>query len=275
MEIIDAHQHFWKYHPQKHSWISDEMQVIRRDFQPQDLKPLLDSHDIEGCVAVQVDQTEDETLQLLSLANQHGFIKGVVGWIDLRNDDLASRLEYFSTLKKLKGFRHIVQAEPPGFLLQPDFIRGVQRLGRSGFTYDLLIYHHQLKEALRFVKQVPDTAIVIDHLAKPAIAAGEVDSWKADMEAMAKFPNILCKLSGMVTESRWPGWRYEDMVPYLDVVFDSFGTDRLMYGSDWPVCQVAASYDQQFSIITRYLGMCSASGREKILGGNAKIFYNL
>ena len=251
------------------------MSVIRKDFQPLDLKPLLDENSIEGCVVVQVDQTEDETLHLLSLSNQHAFIKGVVGWIDLKNKDLASRLEYFSTLKKLKGFRHIVQGEKPGFLLHPAFIKGVQMLHRFGFTYDLLIYHHQLDEALGFLKEVPDTSIVVDHLAKPAIAAGEVDGWARLIKRVAESSNVSCKISGMVTEARWPGWQYEDFVPYLDVVVNAFGTKRVMYGSDWPVCLVAASYNEQFSIIKRYLENFSASEKEAILGGNAKRFYNL
>lgn len=251
------------------------MQAIRKDFQPPDLKPLLDQHNIEGCVVVQVDQTEDETLQLLALANQHAFIQGVVGWIDLRNQNLASRLEYFSALKKLKGFRHIVQAEKPGFLLQPDFIKGVRMLQRYGFTYDLLIYHHQLEEALAFLKHVPDTAIVVDHIAKPAIATGEVDAWARRMKSVAQFPNVSCKVSGMVTEGRWTGWTHEDFVPYLDVVFDAFGSGRVMYGSDWPVCLVAATYDEQFSIVKEYVKNLPPSEKEAVLGGNAKTFYNL
>ena len=204
--MIDAHQHFWKYHPERHAWISDDMRVIRKDFQPLDLKPLLDKNSIEGCVVVQVDQTEDETLQLLALANQYSFIRGAVGWIDLRNQRLASRLEYFASLKKLKGFRHIVQAEEPGFLLQRDFIAGVNLLQRFEFTYDLLIYHHQLEEALAFLKHVPDTAIVVDHIAKPAIAAGDIEVWAARMKSLAQFPNVSCKVSGMVTEARLGGW---------------------------------------------------------------------
>lgn len=273
--MIDAHQHFWKYHPERHAWISDDMRVIRKDFQPLDLKPLLDKNNIEGCVVVQVDQTEDETLQLLALANQYSFIRGVVGWIDLRNQNLTSRLEYFSSLKKLKGFRHIVQAEEPGFLLQRDFIAGVNLLQRFEFTYDLLIYHHQLEEALAFLKYVPDTTIVVDHIAKPAIAAGDIEAWAARMKSLAQFPNVYCKVSGMVTEARLTGWKYDDFVPYLDVVFDAFGTGRVMYGSDWPVCLVAASYDAQFSIVKQYVKKFSATENEAILGGNAKRFYNL
>lgn len=272
---IDSHQHFWKYDPKQHDWITDEMKAIRRDYQPADLKPLLDANAIDGCVTVQVDQTEGETLRLLTLANQNDFIRGVVGWIDLRSGNLASRLEYFSTLKKLKGFRHIVQGEKPGFLAQPAFIRGVQMLRDYSFTYDLLVYHHQLEEALTFARQIPDTPIVIDHIAKPSIRTGDIGAWKQSMTAMAELPNVYCKLSGMVTEAKWPGWTYDDLVPYLDVVFKIFGPARLMYGSDWPVCLVAASYAEQFSVITKYLGAISESEKRQILGENAERFYNL
>lgn len=274
-QMIDSHQHFWKYDPSRHAWITDDMKVIRRDFQPTDLKPLLEKNHFSGSVVVQVDQTEDETLSLLSLANQYDFIKGVVGWIDLCDANLESRLEYFSTLKKLKGFRHIVQGEKPGFLAQASFIKGVQKLGHYNFTYDLLIYHHQLEEAVAFVKQVPDTAFVVDHVAKPSIATQDIGQWEAHMRALAVLPNVWCKVSGMVTEAKWPGWKYEDFVPYLDVVTKVFGSNRLMYGSDWPVCLVAASYDQQFSIIQKYFSGFATSEKEQILGENAKRIYNL
>ncbi len=273
--MIDAHQHFWKFDASKHFWITDEMAVLKQDFLPQHLKPLLHKNDIDGCVVVQVDQTEDETLSLLALANQHSFIKGVVGWIDLCNPNLESRLEYFSSLKKLKGFRHIVQGEKPGFLGQPAFIRGVQKLQQYNFTYDLLIYHHQLEEALAFVKQVPEAKIVVDHLAKPSIGSSDRNHWEKNMKAISGFPNLYCKISGMVTEAKWATWKYEDFVPYLDLVFKSFGTKRMMYGSDWPVCLLAASYDQQFSIIQTYLKTFSKAEKMLILGENAERFYNL
>lgn len=273
--MIDSHQHFWKYDPVRHSWISDDMHTIRRDFFPADLRPILDEHGIEGCVTVQVDQTEDETLQLLTLANQHAFIRGVVGWIDLTNDDLASRLEYFSSLKKLKGFRHIVQGEQAGFLTQTSFARGVRMLDQYHFTYDLLVYHHQLAEALEFVRQIPKTKIVIDHIAKPSIRTADIRNWEKHMRALAAFPNVYCKISGMVTEARWADWKYEDFVPYLDVVFEAFGADKLMYGSDWPVCLVAASYDRQFAITRQYVSRLSDAEKRKVLGENAERFYKL
>lgn len=274
-KMIDAHQHFWKYDAARHAWISDDMKAIRKDFQPADLRPHLEKNGIGGSVVVQVDQTEDETLSMLALANQHDFIRGVVGWIDLRNANLVSRLEYFSTLKKLKGFRHIVQGESRGFLAQPSFINGVRKLRDFDFTYDLLVYHHQLGEAIDFLKQIPDTPIVVDHLAKPSIATGELAQWEKNMRTLAAFPNVSCKVSGMVTEARWTGWKFKDFVPYLDVVFDAFGKDRLLYGSDWPVCLVAASYDQQFSILQQYLEEFSFTEKNKVLGENAERFYNL
>lgn len=272
--MIDSHQHFWNYDPARHSWITDEMKAIRRDFLPSDLQPLLRQNDVDGSVVVQVDQTEDETLSLLSMANQYDFIKGVVGWIDLRNPHLESRLEYFSSLKKLKGFRHIVQGEKPGFLSQPAFIKGVQGLSRYNFTYDLLIYHHQLEEALGFLTHVPETKIVVDHLAKPSIATQARKEWETQMRAVARFPNVCCKVSGMVTEAR-PDWNYGDFVPYLDAVTSAFGTRRMMYGSDWPVCLLAASYEEQFGIVQEYFREFSAGEKKQILGGNAERFYNL
>lgn len=275
MASIDAHQHFWKYSPVKDAWITDDMKVIQRDFLPEDLAPVLASNGIDGCVAVQADQSEEETRFLLSLADEHDFIKGVVGWIDLRADNLSERLTFFSKYKKLKGFRHIIQGEPAGFMLDPKFIQGVKTLADFNFTYDLLVYHHQLPEAIQFVQQLPEVKIVVDHLAKPSIRTGDIAAWKRDIVSLAAYNNIHCKVSGMVTEADWQSWKPSDFIPYLDVLFNAFGADRILYGSDWPVCLLAASYKQQLSIAQTYLSTFSEHEKLLVMGGNARKFYNL
>lgn len=272
---IDSHQHFWKYNPSNHAWINDEMKAIQKDFLPADLQPLLHQEGIQGCVTVQVDQTEDENHFLLSLASNSDFIKGVVGWIDFRADNLENRLQFFKQFFKLKGFRHIVQGEPKGFLTDKKFIDGVSKLSNYGFTYDLLIYHHQMEEALKFVEQLPNVKIVVDHIAKPAIKSGGNTRWEADITALGAFDNVCCKISGMVTEADWKRWKQEDFTPYLDKTFEAFGVNRIMYGSDWPVCLVAATYQQQFSIVHQYISRLSLSEKQMVMGDNAKTFYNL
>jgi L-fuconolactonase len=273
--MIDAHQHFWKFDPVRDSWINDEMKIIRRDFYPEDLKPLLDANGIEGCVAVQADQSETETDFLLSLAEKNTFIKGVVGWVDIRSGDLTKRLNHYRQFKKLKGFRHIVQGEPKGFLLNQKFIDGVRRIHEAGFTYDLLIYHHQLDDALKFVHQLQDVKIVVDHIAKPSIRTKEKTDWELGMAALGTYKNVHCKISGMVTEADWKNWKTDDFFPYLDEVFESFGVDRIMYGSDWPVCLVSASYEQQLGIVQSYISKLSHAEKRKVMRENAVRFYNL
>lgn len=272
---IDSHQHFWRYQKAGFEWITDDMKVIQRDFLPTDLAPLLAENDIEGCVTVQVDQTENETDFLLNLADQYDFIKGVVGWVDFKSEKINERLFEYSRYWKLKGFRHIVQGESKGFLLQPDFIRGIRALKPFNFTYDILVYAHQLEDVIRFLPQVPDQKFVVDHLAKPSIKAGEIAEWSKHIKKVAAFENVYCKLSGMVTEAKWKKWNDSDFRPYLDTVFECFGARRLMYGSDWPVCLVGASYHQQRSIVEAYLTHLSHQEKEQIRGGNAVRFYNL
>lgn len=273
--IIDSHQHFWLYDPTRHGWITPEMAVIQRDFLPEDLEPLLQANGVDGCVAVQTEQTPEETAFLLRLAEAHPFVKGVVGWVDFMAADLVAQLDYYTQFEALKGFRHIVQAEPDDFLLDEAFARGVRQLYAFGFTYDLLIYPTQMQAALHFVKAVSNVPIVIDHLAKPYIRDGNITQWKADMIRLAAFPNVFCKLSGMVTEANWKHWQPTDFVPYLDVALDAFGPDRLLYGSDWPVCLVAAEYAQVFQVVHDYLQRLSATEQAKILGDNSLTFYNL
>lgn len=273
---IDAHQHFWKFDPVRDTWITPDMQVIRKDFLPGDLAPLMESKHIDACVAVQADQSENETTFLLDLANKNKFIKGVVGWVDLRSQNIDERLSYYRSFPLVKGFRHVVQGEPNGFLLQPDFIRGVKSLARFGFTYDLLVFPHQLSESLAFVRQLSDQPIIIDHLAKPYIKRKEIEPWRAEMRALAQFEHVWCKVSGMITEANWSTWTHEDFAPYMDAVLESFGPDRLVFGSDWPVCLVAGSYPQVVELTEHYLETTvSKEEKKKIMGENAIRFYNL
>jgi L-fuconolactonase len=272
---IDSHQHFWRYNPLRDDWITDQMKVIKRDFIPDDLAPILKENKIDGCVAVQADQSEAETRFLLELASKNNIIKGVVGWVDLRSAELLKQLEFYSGAKKLKGFRHIVQAEPVGFMGGEKFSRGIGLLNQFNFTYDILIYPHQIQDAIWLVRQHPNQKFVVDHLAKPNIREKEFNSWSALMKELASHNNVYCKFSGMVTEADWQHWTKEDFRPYLDLIIDQFGTHRVMYGSDWPVCLLAASYHEQLNILNAYLDTFSASEKDRIMGVNALRFYNL
>lgn len=272
---IDSHQHFWRFDPIRDSWITPEMAVIQRDFLPSDLQPLLVASNMDGSIAVQVDQSIKETLSLLRLAEDHPFIQGVVGWADLRSTEVADQLDYLSQFKKLKGFRHIVQSEPAGFLDEKDFRFGISLLSKHNFSYDILIYPQQLEEAIRFVSQFPNQRFVVDHLAKPPIRQGILQPWRTLIARLASAGNIYCKISGMVTEGKWSGWNQRDFEPYLDTIIEAFGPGRMMYGSDWPVCQLAASYQEQLAIVESCISQLSRSEKQAIMGENAIRFYNL
>jgi L-fuconolactonase len=273
--IIDSHQHFWIFDPERDSWITPEMEVIRRDFLPADLKPVLERNKVDGCVAVQADQSDSETEFLLHLAEANDMIKGVVGWINFTAEDVYDKLEVYSQFELLKGFRHVVQAEPDGFLSGAAFVNGVAQLAAFDFTYDILIYPQQLKEAFSFAGNLPNVRFVLDHIAKPYIKKGETESWKSDIKALAGLPNVSCKVSGMVTEADWSNWKKSDFVPYLDVVFEAFGSKRLMFGSDWPVCLLAGKYENMKSVLTDYLSSFSTTEQADVMGNNAVRFYNL
>ncbi len=274
--IIDAHQHFWQFNPVRDSWITEgPMSVIRRDFMPSDLQPILIENGVDGCIAVQADQSENETLFLLDLAENNDFIKGVVGWVDLRNPRLEERLDYYYSHKKLKGFRHILQGEKPEYMLQKSFIEGVKLFGKQGYTYDILVFPKHLSAVKKFLQVLDNQPFVMDHLAKPYIKKGLIKQWEKDIRSIARYENVHCKISGMVTETDWQNWKESDFTPYLDVVFEAFGTDRIMYGSDWPVCLLAADYGRQFSIVKNYVKTLSNTEGGKILGGNAAGFYKL
>ena len=273
---IDAHQHFWHYDPQRHAWIDDRMQALRRDFLPRDLAPILQRNGMDGCIAVQADQSEAETDFLLEQSRQYAFIKAVVGWIDLRSEAIRERLDHYQQYPKLKGFRHVVQDEPdPGFLLREDVRKGIEAVGEYGYTYDLLVFPKQLKAALQTVRALPQQQFVLDHIAKPAIAAGKLESWRTLIQELAALPNVYCKVSGLVTEARWADWQYEDFVPYLQVVTEAFGPDRLLFGSDWPVCLLAADYERMKAIVDRYTRDWSATERAGFFGGNASKAYRI
>lgn len=273
---LDAHQHFWKYDAARDGWITNEMSVLKRDFLPEEFARECQANGIDASIAVQADQSENETHFLLELAQQYSRIAGVVGWVDLRSPRVGEGLEFFSRYEKLRGFRHIAQAEPDDrFLIGEDFVRGIGQLRQFGFTYDILIYPKQMAAALELVEKFPEQAFVIDHLAKPEIKAGKISEWAALMRRFAENRNVFCKLSGMVTEGDWHGWKPDDFKPYLDVVFEAFGPDRLMFGSDWPVCLLAASYGQVKGIVEDYLKNFSAQDREGVFGGNAVKFYGL
>jgi L-fuconolactonase len=273
---IDAHQHFWIYNPAEYDWIDASMSALRRDFLPADLKPELDGSEFQGSVAVQARQTLEETRWLLELAEGSPSILGVIGWADLRSPEIRSQLKTLARNPKLVGIRHIVQSEPNDrFLLQPEFLRGIATLEEFDLAYDILIYTKHLSIAAEFVERFPRQRFVLDHLAKPPIKSGQINSWTNGIRRLAEFPNVFCKLSGLVTEADWQHWQPEQIVPFLDVAFESFGPDRLMIGSDWPVCLVAASYERAVEVVKTYFQAKSGECREAVLGGNAKRFWRL
>ena len=273
---IDSHQHFWRYDERRDSWITPQMSVLKRDFLPEDLLPELRANYMDGSVAVQADQSEQETMFLLDLAGRFSGIKGVVGWVDLCSPELPQRLEYFSRFERLCGFRHVVQYEPDDrYMLRKDFLAGIGSLQRFKFTYDILIYPQQLPAAIELAGKFPEQRFVIDHLAKPRIRSGEVSPWAQQITTIASNPNVYCKLSGLITEADWQSWCESDFKPYLDVVFDAFGPDRLMFGSDWPVCLLAGTYGRVKQLVAGYIRNLPIEKQEGIFGLNATHFYGL
>jgi L-fuconolactonase len=273
---IDAHQHFWKFDPVRDSWINDDMSVIQRDFFPGDLLPVLQSNGIDGCVTVQSDQSEEENDFQLKNAESNDFVKAVVGWVDLQAPDIAAKLAYYQQFKKMKGFRHVLQGEKDrALMLKPAFKDGIGLLNEFGFTYDILIFPDQLSYSRELVAAFPDQPFVIDHMAKPYIKDGKIDEWKKDMQAIAAYKNVCCKISGMITEADWKQWKEADLKPYLDVVVHAFGPKRILFGSDWPVCLVAGSYEKMLSVVKNYFSSFTAHEQALFFGGNAMRFYKL
>jgi len=271
---IDAHQHFWQYNAVEYGWIDDSMQSLRRDFLPSHLEPELERNGFHGCIAVQARQSLDESQWLLKLADRYPFIHGVVGWVDLRSPEVPYQLELLSGSPKFVGVRHIVQSEPDNrFLLQPDFLRGIALLVEFDLAYDILIYTRHLGVTAEFVAKFDRQRFVLDHLGKPDIRAGNLLEWSQGIRAVARFPNVFCKLSGLVTEAKWDSWQHDDFTSYLDVAFECFGPNRLMIGSDWPVCTVAGDYASVVNIVKGYLNRLSQEERNAVLGETAQKFY--
>ena len=274
--IIDAHQHFWIYDPVRDSWIDESMQILKRNFLPEDLAPVIKENSIDGTIAVQADQSENETNFLLELASKNDWIYGVVGWVDLMAQDIEEKLEHFSSYKKLKGFRHIVQAEPDeNFMLNEKFRNGIGQLKNYNFTYDILINPHQLPAAIKLTEKYPDQKFILDHIAKPYIRKKEIEPWASGIKELAMNPNVFCKISGIITEADHRNWESKEIYPYLDIVFNAFGYDRLLFGSDWPVCLLAGLYNQVINLIDEYMKNASDENKEKIFGKNAVSFYNI
>jgi L-fuconolactonase len=272
---IDAHQHFWRYDAAEYGWIDDTMPALRRDFMPDDLRAEMTAAGVDRSIAVQARQSLEETRALLAHADTQPFVAGVVGWVDLASPSIDAQLEEVGAHPKLVGVRHVVQSEPEGFLTSEAFRHGISRLERHGLTYDILIYARQLPEAVDFVKAFPDQRFVLDHLGKPDIKGGGLAAWRPPFEELAAFPNVWCKLSGLATEAGWHTWTAGQLQPYIDVALECFGPDRLMVGSDWPVCTLAGSYSRTMAMLEAALSDCSTKERASVLGGTAQRVWNL
>jgi L-fuconolactonase len=276
MPRIDAHQHFWKFDPIRDTWITDEMSLLRKDFLPSQFHPLLQQNGFDGCITVQSEQSEIENVFQLENAKRNDFIKGIVGWVDFQAKNIREKLSYYTQFKKLKGFRHILQGEMQrDLMLQPKFLRGIDALKEFNYTYDILVYPDQLCFIKQFVAQFPQQKFIIDHLAKPYIKNGKIDDWKKDIEQVAEYENVFCKISGYTTEADWKNWKKEDFVPYFDIVVNAFNVDRIMFGSDWPVCLLGGNYEEVLNVGRGYFSCFTLNEQDKIFGNNAIKFYNL
>ena len=272
---IDSHQHFWKYSKKKHAWINEEMKVLQSDFLPKDLKPLLDDSNIGGCVAVQADQSLAENKFLLGLAKKNDWIQGVVGWVDLNSHSVESDLEKYKSESKFVGVRHILQDEEADFMLTKSFNRGVSALKYYDLTYDVLIYENQMEAAIEFVRRHPYTRMVLDHMAKPLIKEGLTSPWEKYLKEMGQMENLFVKMSGWSTEADWGKWTPEDIAPYLEICLESFGPERIMYGSDWPVSNLATEYSEVVGVVENFISTLSVDEQDAIFGNNAMEFYSL
>jgi L-fuconolactonase len=276
VDTIDAHHHLWRYTPEEYGWIDEEMQQLRRDFLPQNLIAEIAAAGIDGTVAVQARQTLEETRWLLDLADNTAAIRGVVGWAPIAGEEFPACMEEVDGREKLKGLRHVIQGEKDEhYILREDFNSGIRTMAGSGLVYEILIYERHLEDAIYFVDEHPDQVFVLDHMAKPLIAAGVMEPWASRMRELGKRNNVWCKVSGLVTEADWKTWTPETLKSYLDVAVEAFGANRLMAGSDWPVCLVATDYKQWFDVLRGYFASFSETEQAGIFGGTAIEVYGL
>lgn len=276
MPGIDAHQHFWNYTPEEYGWIDPSMEVLRRDFLPRHLKPEIDQSVVAGVVAVQARESLEETRWLLDLARANPFIRAVVGWVPLTSPDVSDVIGPLLAVGPLRGLRHILQGETDDrYMLRDEFNRGVSALQGFDLAYDILIAERHLPHAIEFVDRHPDQVFIVDHIAKPRIRDGVISPWREQIRALALRPNVYCKLSGLVTEANWTAWTEEQLEPYFDTVLEAFGPDRLMFGSDWPVCLLATSYRAWLEIVLQWIASLSVGERDAILGGTAAKAYRI
>jgi L-fuconolactonase len=274
--IVDSHQHFWQVGRFDYPWMRPEVAVLCHDYLPAQLEPILQAHRVHQTVLVQASNSVAETQWLLSLADQHPFIAGVVGWVDLQGDEVGRQLDDLAAHPKFKGVRHLVESEPADdWLAQESVIKGLRELSSRRLSYDLLVHTRHLKHAKAVVDECPELQFVIDHVAKPPIARSEIRGWARELKPFSAAPNVWCKLSGLVTEANWTNWRIEDFIPYIDKALEYFGPQRMMFGSDWPVCVLAASYEQVLEIANTVLADLSAADKELIFSRNASQFYRI
>ncbi len=273
--IIDAHHHLWEFNTSDYAWMDDSMSILKQDYLPGKLEKQLAVAGVSGTIVIQARQNLEETRWLLKLAEENSFIKGVVGWVDLRSDQLEEQLEVFGGNPKLVGIRHVIHDEPDDdFMLRPAFVNGIEKLGSYGLTYDLLLFPKHLEKAVELVSMFPDQKFVLDHISKPRIKARILAPWRDDLESLALQSNVWCKISGLVTEADLKNWKYEDFIPYLDVVMGAFGTDRIMLGSDWPVCRLAGEYKEIIDISMKYFENYSHTEKAKVFRLNCSDFYD-
>lgn len=273
---LDAHQHFWEYNPQEYPWMKAGSEALKTNYLPKDLKPLLDSIGFDGCISVQARQMTKETDWLLGLAREHDFIKGVVGWVDLCSEEVGNQLESYKNQKMFLGVRHVLEDEPDDdFMLQESFKRGLSLLADYGLTYDLLIKPRHIQNAIKIVEEFPQQPFVVDHIAKPLVKDGILSPWREDIRELANHKDLYCKVSGITTLAAWGAWTAEQFTPYLDVIFDAFGPDRLMIGSDWPPSTLSGEYAKVMGIVIEYCRQFDAATQDKVLGGNCADFYGV